>query len=239
MKNFLIIVLIIGIVGGTGYAVYYQVDQFNKEHNSEIAKENTTTNRESEEKNEELDVNSEEVKELLNILDINPSEQQENVYLQGIFTNLEGENTIHQLDNETKQQMILFSAMKNNLIKEVSETENPFCLNGCKAVLVSDANKFAKDLGINDLDSIYPQELRYNGMYLSTWEGDALTSTLSHNLEVTNTEKTITLIDHVTIYYNDTALANGQKENTKNKTIQYEFNKQSDNTYTLSKIIVN
>lgn len=238
MKNFLIIVLIIGIVGGTGYAVYYQVDQFNKEHNSAIAGGNNK-NSESEEKKEELDINSEEVKKILDIVDIKPNVQQENVRLQGIFTNLEGENIVHQLDNAIKQQVILFSAIKNNTVKEITEQENSFCANGCKAVLVSDANKIAKDFGINDLDSIYPQELKYNGMYLSTWNGEALTSTLSHNLEVINTEKTITLIDHITIYYNDTALANEQRENKKNKTIQYEFNKQSDNTYTLNKIIAN
>lgn len=150
MKNFLIIVLIIGIVGGTGYAVYYQVDQFNKEHNSEIAKENTTTNSESEEKKEELDVNSEEVTSLMKKVNIVNDVFAAGPKFQGYFY-LKDKYTKNEIDNKIKLLIGLNSMNLKNRFERANDYEMGKAKLTASEVKEAIQSVFGKDISYQDV----------------------------------------------------------------------------------------
>lgn len=67
MKNFLIILCMLVVIGGTGYSIYYQVENHNKDNNIPNEINNNDSNDNDNNKDEEsLDVNSELVKNLYN-----------------------------------------------------------------------------------------------------------------------------------------------------------------------------
>lgn len=224
MKNFLIIILIILIIGGTGYAVYHQVDEFNKKQ--ELESSSTTTKSSNQ---VSIDMNSTEAKDILNLLDI--VNNQDNTGLQSIFINLEGETNTSNLTNDNKQNIIYYSALKQGLLKDETNT-NAMCRNGCKSILKTDAQKIGTSFGISDLDSIYTNDSKVNDTYIYADKKPVIDSALLHDVSIVEVENSITLTDKVTVQYKDTS------KPSQNKTVKYEISKQSDNQYILNKITI-
>lgn len=224
MKNFLIVLLIILIIGGTGYAIYYQVDAFNKKQESANSSEvNQTPNQVS------IDINSNEAKSILNLLDI--TNNQENIGLQSIFINLDGEIILSNLTNDNKQNIIYYTALKRGILKDTTNTST-LCANGCKSILKEEAKKIGLEYGIDDLDSIYNNNSKVGDTYLYATKKEVADSTINHNVSILEVGNTTTLTDNISIQYKDTS------KQPKNKTIKYDLGKTSNNQYTLNKILI-
>lgn len=64
MKNFLIVLCMVLVIGGTGYSIYYQVENHNKEN--ETTNNENTDNKKDNEVGENVDINSDIVTTLMN-----------------------------------------------------------------------------------------------------------------------------------------------------------------------------
>lgn len=128
MKNFLIVLLMVAIVAGTGYGVYYEIQTYKKEHWEE-SPQNKVEENEEKDKNESLPIEGETVSQLMKPIHyLNDGllyDHEDSTYF-GYWYQKE-KYTVDTISNQVKLYLSLYSLYdpewQNQDIIEVTKTE--------------------------------------------------------------------------------------------------------------------
>lgn len=190
-----------------------------------------------------LDVNSEEVKKLLNIVGIESLDEVKEISnFSKFLLFMKGKQSISNLSDNYKDLLMAYYAAHNNLVKKVSYEEYDFCFgqgdDHCYGITIDDANKVAQLFGFSSdvLEKMYSGKHRYNGMYLfkNGTMGGVCSPVVKHNIVASkNNDYIIITNDYVATYMC------GQQQDeyeTFEGTTKYIFRK-NDTSYYLDTVI--
>ena len=229
MKNVIITILSIIVIGLASYIVYDKVISNNNSSNKTDEKENSNTNNE-----QEKEINSNTLNELYTLINVDP--QKEFNYCHTLNLDLLNYNgLISNMDKETKQRILYWYAVNNKYMATVTGNEYSYCKSGmgeeCNGLSKENYKKIAKKYNItDDFDELFDNFEKYNGMALQTWVNlGGCDYNTKHNLNSKYVGNNIVIED--TVDYYTFAVENPTKTNTKN--VKYTFNKLSDGTYAL------
>lgn len=150
MKNFLLVLLMIIIVAGTGCAIYYQVDRFNKKTEVDTKTSEEQKEEKTEEKAEKLDVNSEQVTSLMKKVDVVNDFYSTGEQMQGYFY-IKDKYTKNEIDDTIKLLIGLNSIDLKNRFERTNEYELGTVKLTALEVRNSIENVFGKDITYNDV----------------------------------------------------------------------------------------